>query len=123
MQKAANGYLLSHVFRFDKTRRLLKKADYSDVFNKAKKLVTSDFIVLYRENTVGYARLGLALSKKAIAKAHDRNRLKRLLRETFRTRNLPHVDIVVLARNGVGKAQNKAIITKLGKTWDKLCEN
>lgn len=111
------------MFRFDKTRRLLKKADYSDVFNQAKKLVTSDFIVLYRENTVGYARLGLALSKKAIAKAHDRNRLKRLLRETFRTRNLPHVDIVVLARSGAGKAQNKAIITKLSKTWDKLCEN
>ncbi len=93
------------------------------MFNQAKKLVTSDFIVLYRENSIGHARLGLALSKKTIAKAHDRNRLKRLLRESFRTHILPNVDIVVLARNGVANVQNKIIITKLSKTWDKLCGN
>ena len=110
------------MYCFDKTRRLLKKSEYDDVIKQAKKLVNTEFIVLYRENTVGHARLGLALSKKMIAKAHDRNRLKRLLRETFRTRCLPALDIVILARNGVAKVQNSIVNAKLSQVWDKLCE-
>lgn len=106
---------------FHRTRRLLTKNDYNDVFNQAKKVVTSDFVVLYRSNAVGHARLGLALSKKAIAKAHDRNRVKRLLRETFRTRCLPAIDIVVLAKRGLANIENSLIINKLDTLWDKLC--
>ena len=109
------------MYCFDKTRRLLIKSDYDNVFQGAKKLVTSEFIILYRENTIGHARLGLALSKKTIAKAHDRNRVKRMLRETFRTRSLPAIDIVILARNGVAKVKNTIIIAKLTTVWDKLC--
>ncbi len=109
------------MYCFDKAHRLLKKSDYDHVFTQAKKLVTSNFIVLYRENTVGHARLGLALSKKTIAKAHDRNRVKRMLRESFRTRSLPAVDIVILARHGVANVQNSVVIAKLSNTWDELC--
>ena len=108
--------------RFDKTRRLLEKSDYDSVFNQAKKWVNSEFIVLYRNNSVGHARLGLALSKKVIAKAHERNRIKRILREAFRTRQLPAVDVVFLARHGVAKIQNSIITAKLSSVWDKLCE-
>lgn len=106
---------------FEKTRRLLKKSDYDYVFSQAKKIVTPEFIILYRDNVVGHARLGLALSKKMIAKAHDRNRVKRILREAFRTdKRLPSVDIVMLARPGVGKVHKSIIITKLGSAWNKL---
>lgn len=106
---------------FHKSRRLLFKTDYDHVFSQAKRWVTPEFIVLYRMNTLGSARLGLALSKKAIAKAHDRNRVKRLLRETFRVQQLPSVDIVVLAKQGVSKLDNVTLIAKLGAIWDKLC--
>jgi ribonuclease P protein component len=105
---------------FDKTRRLLKKSDYDYVFEQAKKIVTPEFIILHRANTLGYSRLGLALSKKAIAKAHDRNRIKRLLRETFRTRELPAFDVIFLARQGVAKVENKTLIAGLGIIWNKL---
>lgn len=106
---------------FDKTRRLLKKNDFNNVFNQAKKIETPEFIILYKNNQLGHARLGMALSKKRIAKSHDRNRLKRLLRETFRiNKQLPAVDIVVLAKSGVGKVKNAMIFTKLGQAWNKL---
>ena len=121
MLKAVSAYLLNEVYCFDKTRRLLKKSDYDGVFNQAKKIVTPYFIVLYCDNEVGHARLGLALSKKTIAKAHDRNRVKRLLRETFRTRSLPAVDVVILARSGVANVENPMIVNKLDTLWDKLC--
>lgn len=108
------------MFPFNKTQRLLKKSDYDHVFAQAKKIVTIDFILLYRENDLGYARLGLALSKKMIAKAHDRNRMKRLLRECFRQTQLPAVDIIFLARNNVAKQSNLSINSRLSKTWGKL---
>ena len=108
------------MFYFNKTQRLLKKSDYDHVFVQAKKIVTNDFVLLCRENNLGYARLGLALSKKMIAKAHDRNRIKRLLRECFRQTQLPAVDIIFLARSGVAQQTNLGLNTRLSATWDKL---
>ena len=108
------------MFAFKKAQRLLKKIDYDHVFEKAKKIVTTEFIILFRENNLGYARLGLALSKKMIAKAHDRNRIKRLLREGFRQTRLPAVDLIFLARQSVGKQTNSGINNKLSKTWEKI---
>lgn len=108
------------MFCFKKSQRLLKKIEYDYVFEQAKKIVTSEFIVLSRDNKLGYARLGLALSKKMIAKSHDRNRIKRLLREGFRQAQLPAVDVIFLARQGVAKQTNLGIHTKLSKTWEQL---
>lgn len=108
------------MYAFKKTQRLLTKKDYNHVFEQPIKLVTSEFVILFRENNLGYARLGLALSKKMIAKAHDRNRIKRLLRESFRQEELPAVDIVFLARQGLIKQTNAVINSRMGKTWKKL---
>ncbi len=105
---------------FDKTRRLLTKADYNCVFAQAKKLVTSEFTVLCRDNMLGHPRLGLAISKKMIPKAHDRNRVKRLLRENFRTSQIPAIDLIFLAKPGLAKVKNKTITTNIGLIWDKL---
>lgn len=108
------------MFSFNKTQRLLKKKDYDYVFEKAKKIATNEFVVLYRHNELGYARLGLALSKKMIAKAHDRNRIKRLLREGFRHTQLPAIDLIFLARRGIAKQTNSEITLKLSNTWERL---
>lgn len=106
---------------FDKSRRLLTKRDYEYVFKDAEKLATPHFVILYRENTKGHARLGMALSRRVIPKAHDRNRMKRFLRETFRTAEaLPAVDIVVLAKPGILKAEALVVMHKLEQTWNKL---
>jgi len=107
--------------KFHKSQRLLQKVDYDHVFEKAKKLTVSGVILLYRDNSLDHARLGLALSKKMVAKAHDRNRLKRLLRESFRTSQLPPIDIVILARKGVGRTKNSVIFEQLSQAWAKLC--
>ena len=98
----------------------MKKSDYDYVFEQAKKLVTPEFIILHRANNLGQARLGLALSKKSIPKAHDRNRIKRLLRETFRTRRLAAFDVIFLSRQGVASIEKKTLTADLGVIWNKL---
>jgi ribonuclease P protein component len=108
------------VFSFKKQQRLLKKIDYDCVFEQAKKIVTQEFVILYRKNKIGHTRLGLALSKKMIAKAHERNRIKRLIRESFRQEKLPAIDVIFLARSGVAKQLNTGINKTLNKTWEKL---
>ena len=108
------------MFDFKRTYRLLKKAEFDQVFECAKKLGTHDFIVLYKKNQFNHARLGFAIAKKTIAKAHDRNRIKRLIRESFRKTKLPAVDIVFLAKHGVSMQNNKHIFSSLDKTWEKL---
>jgi ribonuclease P protein component len=108
------------MYSFKKQQRLLHKSDYDHVFNKAQKIANSCFVVLYRDNEVDQARLGLAISKKMVAKSHDRNRLKRLLRETFRVQQLPAIDIVILARTGVASMEHSIIINKMSNVWNQL---
>ena len=108
---------------FSKSRRLLTKNDYTNVFQQAKKIVTPYFTVLYRNNDLEHSRLGLTISKKMISKSHDRNRVKRIIRETFRINKiLPPVDIVVLAKPGLGKVENAVISDLFIQTCEKLIE-
>ncbi|MGQ3890836.1 ribonuclease P protein component [Legionella sp. CNM-4043-24] len=108
------------MFCFTKAQRLLKKSEYDYVFAKANKVLTPEFIILHRDNSLGYARLGLALSKKMVARSNQRNRLKRLIRESFRTHSLPAMDFIFLARQGAAKVENKLIIANLSKIWARL---
>ena len=61
------------------------------------------------------ARLGLVIGKRAVRRAVDRNRVKRVLRETFRIRRLelPCVDIVVQLTGPVGGSDLRAVFGEL----------
>jgi len=66
------------------------------------------------------ARLGLVVGKRVFPDAHDRNRARRVLRETFRQRRaqLPSVDLVVQVisndvSSGVLKASFDALLDYL----------
>ncbi len=109
------------MFGFDKTRRLLHKNEFDVVFSHAKKLANTEFTVLFCDNSLGCARLGLIISKKIVNKAHDRNRIKRILRESFRLNSkLPAVDVVILAKPYAKKALPYQMRANLDKLWNRL---
>ena len=90
------------MYRLSKNQRLLNKQAFDAVFKHAYRVSNRHFILLYRKNTLGYSRMGMAISKKAIPKAYLRNKVKRVLRESFRLNTpVPSVDMVVLANKSI----------------------
>jgi ribonuclease P protein component len=113
---------LPHPERFSRTARLLTAADFKRVFQDPIKTNDALFTVLARPNDRRDARLGLAISKKNVRMAVDRNRVKRLVRESFRKRqaSLAGLDLVVLGRRGLGDQPNPLILESLRGHWEKL---
>ncbi len=109
-------------FGFPKAKRLGRPAEFSWVFSQPEVSADEWFSVLMRPNDKGYARLGLAVSKRKIKKAVARNRIKRLVRESFRLNqaNLPAADIVVLAKPAVATAERSVIWESLARHWQRL---
>lgn len=105
---------------FPKSHRLLAKPQFDRVFDKAKRVFFPDFIVLFRKSTKETACLGLAISKKSVKRAIDRNRCKRIVRESFRLTPLPNMDIIFLSRRGLDKLSNTQLSEKLAFAWKKL---
>jgi len=83
---------------------------------------SASFTVLARHNDSSEPRLGLAIAKRQIRKASARNRIKRLIRESFRQHLtlLRGLDLVVMARSGVQTKENAAIFRELEDIWQKL---
>lgn len=109
-------------FGFPKTSRLLTPKDYSEVFNDVQiRVPHRHFLILATPNTLGHARVGLVFSKKNLKLSVQRNRIKRLVRETFRARtDLPAVDIVVLGRQGLASVSNTELHPLLSGLWQRL---
>lgn len=108
--------------RFSKRARLLKPAEFSRVFDQAIRSSDRLFIILARQNDEHRPRLGLAISKKNARLAVDRNRIKRIIRESFRLNQskLPAVDLVVMARPITRTLTNQALFDSLNTHWNRL---
>lgn len=108
---------------FSKKLRLLSAADYQPVFKNALyKVSCQQILLLATDSSTSCPRLGLVIAKKNIAKAVGRNRVKRIFRESFRQnqRLLPALDIVILARSGLGSLDNKIVRDKIERLWKDL---
>ncbi|WP_111642232.1 ribonuclease P protein component [Marinimicrobium alkaliphilum] len=108
---------------FGKTLRLLNSDDFKSVFDDAPVRASHQhLLILARFNQRSHARLGLVIAKRGIRLAVQRNRIKRLIRESFRHRQaaLSGLDIIVLSRPGLGELDNKTIDKHLNHQWQRL---
>ncbi|MGH8192917.1 MAG: ribonuclease P protein component [Woeseiaceae bacterium] len=108
-------------FRLKPGNRLPDAAAFSRVFSDAKRSRDSLFTVLSRTNGMPAARLGLAISKKHCRAASGRNRLKRVVRESFRQHQeeLAGLDVVVLGQPGTSRADNHRLFDSLVGHWQR----
>lgn len=81
------------------------KNEFSAVYNKGKSAASKYVVLFYKENGLGYNRLGFLASKK-VGNAVARNRARRLMKESVRTEidiKAQGYDIVLIARNTIDK--------------------
>ncbi len=98
--------------QFPKRVRLLQAAEFERVFAVRNSAGNSSFGLFGASNELGYARLGMTVSRK-VGNAVARNRWKRLLREAFRLSQseLPAFDFVCVARSPAPPEQSQLIAT------------
>ena len=107
--------------RFRRRSRLADKSSFSRVFEKAARSRDKMFIVLSRPNGTKESRLGLAIGKKNCRLATGRNRIKRIVRESFRhcLNDMPGLDIVVLNQAAAARANSRVLFDSLETHWNK----
>jgi ribonuclease P protein component len=100
---------------------LLTAAAFGRVFKKATRSRDKLFTVLCRDSNNETAKLGMAISKKHCRKATQRNRIKRIIRESFRRNQhqLAGLDIVVINQPAAAMADNGTINDSLEQHWQR----
>ena len=108
--------------RFPPAARLRKPDEFKRVFAAGRRVAAPQLVLLGLANQLGRARLGLAIAKRYIPQAVARNRIKRLIRESFRgqQRQFDALDIVVLARPGLAELDNDTLRLLLQRQWAEL---
>ena len=70
---------------FPKQERIARRADFVRIYDQGRKHVSRYAVLFVAPNDLGHPRLGITVTRK-LGKAHDRNRLKRWVREIYRRR-------------------------------------
>lgn len=107
------------LYRFRRENRLLNAAAFTRVFRQSRRSRDALFTVLSKPNDLPVARLGLAISKKHCRHATGRNRIKRIIRESFRLHQeaLAGRDVVVMNQPRAATASNQALFDSLSEHW------
>lgn len=108
------------MFDFSRAYRLVSKQDFQSVFASGKKTSHQYLLALYLPNQKPHARLGLVISKSRLPRAVDRNRLRRIIRESFRHQleRLKGFDIVVLLRGDCAKWDKATLRKDVDRLWE-----
>ena len=104
---------------------LRRPAEFKQVFAKGKAYRQPAFTIIVQDNGLDIPRLGLAVSRRTAARAVVRNRIKRIIRESFRGLHRPLAgrDVVVLARSPSAKLARGELRASLDMLWRQIGES
>lgn len=113
---------MKNTLTYPRKNRLVTKAEFKAVFDNAQKVSQKYLLVLYKPNQNLHSRLGLVVGKRFANKAVSRNRIKRVIRESFRFNfeNLKGIDIIVIARHQCDTLTKHKLREGIDKLWEKL---
>jgi ribonuclease P protein component len=108
---------------FPRQARLIKPAEFKRVFNNPTVSADRAFKVLARSNDLDRSRLGMAVSRQVDKRAVGRNRIKHVIRESFRryfSGTGVAMDFVVLPRRESATICNRQLHHSLDRHWARL---
>jgi len=104
---------------FPKAARLRRRGEFLAIQRRGESWRLRSFVVIRGASPHGRTRLGITVSRR-VGKAVVRNRVKRMVREIFRTSvrgHGPAQDILVIARAGAHKLQYREVAAELGPVF------
>jgi ribonuclease P protein component len=107
---------------FYDNKKLSEKAQFDAVFAN-KKANNGKYLKIYwRNNDVEYARIGISIAKRNINKAVARNKLRRIIKESFRINHklLPAVDMVFVIKKQASIDSTTLFFDELNKKWSQF---
>ena len=102
--------------QFPPTSRLRKSAEFSRIKTTGLRLHSRHFLILVETRADNRKRLGITVSTKIDKKAVVRNRIKRLVRESYRefqSKLRAGFDIVVIARKNASELSMQEVCREL----------
>ena len=104
---------------FQRAQRLVNKPQFDVVYQRGRKRSDPFFLMLNQSNDMGFPRLGLSVSARSVGNAVNRNRIKRIIRDSFRLNctELPAVDVVINTRPAARDASNDQLRSSLALHW------
>ncbi|MEO8401640.1 MAG: ribonuclease P protein component [Gammaproteobacteria bacterium] len=107
---------------FPRSHRLVTKAEFKQVFDDAFKVSQKYLLILCRPNQKKHARIGVIVGKRFVNSAVDRNRIRRVVRDSFRLNQekLIGLDIVVIARQQCDTLSKDKIRKGIDDLWERL---
>jgi len=100
----------------------LKSKDFHYFFKNVKKITAPTVTFYIKPNRLPMTRLGMVVRKLHIKKAVKRNRVKRIIRDVFRSKmaNFPGYDLVVMVNKPAKEEALHFFRSDLEKQWSKL---
>ena len=107
---------------FPRQSRLLKADDYRRVFSSNFRISDANLTILVGKAESASPRIGFAIAKKQVRRAVDRNRLKRIFRESFRRwrDRLPAHDMVVMVKKNILLVDPSDFQRDLDNHWNSI---
>lgn len=108
--------------RFSADLRLRSKLQFDAIYAGGRRIDDRFFALRVKANGLTHARVGLAVAVKTAGNAVKRNRLRRLVRESFRLaqHGLPGVDVVVAAKFPAAQAPVASLRDSLATLWKRV---
>lgn len=108
--------------RFRPFERLKSSADFDHVFDHPKKTGGKNLLVLWKPGQCTYTRIGIIAGKRVSKLAVSRNRIRRVIRNSFRLskNELGLLDMIVIAKQPCAELSKKELRHETDILWKKL---
>jgi ribonuclease P protein component len=109
---------------FPAHKRLRRKSEFDVAYARGRRFGNGFFAVTASSNDKHGARLGMAVAVRIAGNAVERNRIRRIIRESFRLHQhaLPAFDLIVSARPKASGAPAAELHASLVALWKKVIE-
>lgn len=107
---------------FPRQQRLVTQAEFNTLFDQSNRVNYRFLTVLFKKNNHLYGRIGLIVGKRIAKKAVTRNKIRRVIRESFRSqqKKFTGMDMIVIARKHCDKLSKQKLREGIDRLWEKL---